>query len=241
MKTIKCKYLYLSLLSLLTMTSCNMNTTVGSGNVITHEIPVDMYNKIELEGSANIVYEAKPDADAYLQIETDDNIVPLVIIRVKDNTLQITTKGNISPTRLVVHTNSPSLAGVESKGSSDIYLKGAIAGQELDIEQKGSGNVSADNLVYEKVEVDIKGSGNMTLKGMTKSASIEISGSGDINATGMVANNTKCDIKGSGSMTINALETLSVDIAGSGSVSYKGNPQITKMEIKGSGSLQALK
>jgi len=230
---------------LLALVSCGNSTnskgTVrGDGNVIRHEIPVDIYNDIKVEGAIDVVYVAKPDEAAYLEVEADDNIIPLIDIKVKGRTLNIKARESINPSRFTVYTNSPSLKYIESKGASNISLQGGIAGDELKIEMKGTGSLKADNVVYEKGEFKLQGAGNMEMGGQIHKAKYEITGTGNIHASELSVDELECRLKGNGNMEVNAVEKMSIEISGRGDVSYKGNPQITKQKIKGAGTVKVM-
>lgn len=215
--------------------SCNSKAVKGDGQVVSQEIPVDIYNEIHVEGAMDIHYVAKPDEAAYLKVEADDNIIPLLEIQVKKNKLTVKAKESINPSRFVIYTNSPSIKYVESKGASNIYLKGAIAGEQFKLDMRGVGSFDAENLVYEKAEFYLHGSGNMSLGGQIVKAKMEIRGNGNINAFGMAVNELECQLKGTGNMSVHATEKLSIEIKGTGDVIYEGNPQITKQKVKGTG------
>lgn len=228
-------------ITILFSTSCKDKKTIqGDGNIITHEIPVKIFNEIKVTGAIDVIYEAKPDEAAYLSVEADDNLIPLIDIKVKGRTLIIKSKEGINPNRFVVHTNSPSLKYVESKGASNITLNGTIAGDELKIEMKGTGYFKAENPVFEKGEFKLQGAGNMEMGGQIHKTKLEISGTGDIKASDQIADEIECKIKGNGNMEVNAIEKMSIEISGNGTVSYKGNPQIIKQKIKGAGSVKVL-
>lgn len=233
-------FAYTCCIATLALTSCKGKAVQGDGNVISHEIPVEIYSEIKVEGAIDIVYNAKPDEAAYLRIEADDNIIPLIDVKVKGRSLTVKARESINPSRFVIYTNSPSLKYVESKGASNIQLQGAIAGDELKIEMKGTGNFKADNLIYDKAEFQLKGAGNMEMAGQVHKAKIEISGTGDIKASDLVVNEMESNIKGSGNIEINVLDKLSIEIKGKGTIAYKGNPQITKQNIKGAGVVKVL-
>ncbi len=231
---------YICCVATLALTSCKGKAVQGDGNVISHEIPIEIYSEIKVEGAIDIIYDAKPDEAAYLRIEADDNIIPLIDVKVKGRSLTIKARESINPSRFVVYTNSPSLKYVESKGASNIKLQGAIAGDELKIEMKGTGNFAADNLVYDKAEFQLRGAGNMEMAGQVHKVKMEISGTGDIKASDLAVNDMESNIKGSGNIEINVLDKLSIDIRGKGTIAYKGNPQITKQNIKGAGMVKVL-
>lgn len=225
---------------LVALASCNSKRVQGDGNVVTHEIQVDIYSEIRVEGAFDVIYEAKPDEAAYLRVEADDNIIPLVDIKTKGRTLNIKARESINPSRFVIYTNSPSLKYVESKGASNVNLKGSIAGSELKIEMKGVGDFNAENLIYEKAEFKLQGANEITVAGQCHKAKIELSGTGNVQAANLSVDELECNLKGSGNMEVNAVEKMSVEIKGKGTVAYKGNPQITKQNIKGAGTVKVL-
>lgn len=220
--------------------SCKEKPVKGDGNVIKHEIDIDIYNEIKVTGAIDVIYEAKPDEAAFLEIEADDNIIPLIDIKVKGRTLHIQARESINPSRFIIYTNSPNLKYIETKGASRISLKGAIAGDKFKIDLKGIGDVTAENLVFEKAEFKLSGSANMTLGGQIHKAKFEIAGNGNIQASEMAVNEAECKIKGNGDVSLHAVEKLSIEISGNGNLAYRGNPQITKQKIKGSGSVKVM-
>lgn len=233
-------FAYSCFMAALLLVSCKGKTVQGDGNVVSHEIAVDIYNEIKVEGAIDVVYEAKPDEAAYLRVEADDNIIPLIDIKTKGRTLEIKSKESINPSRFIVYTNSPSLKYIESKGASHINLRGSIAGTQLKVEMKGVGNFSAENLIYEKAEFKLQGANEMTIAGQCHKAKFELSGTGDIKAVNMAVDELECNLSGSGNMAVNAIEKMSIEIKGKGNISYTGNPQITKQKIKGAGSVKVL-
>lgn len=240
MKTTIRTIVYSCCFAALALVSCKGKAVEGDGNVVAHEIPVDIYSEIRVEGAFDVIYEAKPDETAYLRVEADDNIIPLVDIKTKGRSLNIKARESINPSRFVVYTNSPNLKYVESKGASNVTLKGSIAGSELKVEMKGVGDLKAENLVYEKAEFKLQGANEMNLAGQCHKAKIELSGTGDIKASGLAVDELECNLKGSGNIEVNAVEKLSIDIKGKGEIAYKGNPQITKQKIKGAGTVRVL-
>lgn len=237
------QFLLLGCVLMFLQTSCGGSgdgAVRGDGNIVKHEIAVEVYNEIKVEGAIDVVYQSKPDEAAFLEVEADDNIIPLIDIRVKRNTLEIKARESINPSRFIVYTNSPSLKYIESKGASKILLKGIISGDRLKVEMKGTGDVTAENLVFDQGEFKMQGTGDMHLAGQIVKAKYEISGAGDINASDLVVDNLECRLKGVGNMQVNVTDKISIEINGTGNVSYKGNPQITKQKIKGAGTVRVM-
>ncbi len=142
-------------------------TVKASKNYVTKDIKVDNFTKLSVAGSPDVTYtqkSGKPTVEVY----TSDNIVDLLDIRVKDNTLYIGFKKNVS-------------------------------------------------VSYNKLEVRVSAE---KLNGIT------VAGSGDLLASDFVAKKASASVAGSGDIKCHATDFLKVRTSGSGSVGYKGNPEL---------------
>lgn len=240
MKTIQI-WIYVACISLLALSSCKRKTVRNDSHIISKEIPVDVYDEIKVEGAIDIVYTAKPDEAAYLRIEAADDIMPQIDVKTKGKTLVAKAKETLKPSRFVIYTNSPTLKYVESKGTSNIQLGGVVTGDEFKIEMKGTGDLFIDNLKYNKAEFYLQGAGAMELAGQVHKCKIEITGTGDVSASDLSTNEMEANIRGNGNIDLKALDKLSIEIKGRGNVTYKGNPRITKQNIKGAGTVEVMK
>lgn len=107
----------------------------------------------------------------------------------------------------------------------------------------GSGNMDIRNNVAmaHDVIMDIKGSGSMTLDGITSgSLLIGISGSGDIRLNGdNTVDTLGINISGSGEVSVNSLNAVetTVSVNGTGNVTIAGKSDFTGLKIAGSGDI----
>jgi len=76
-----------------------------------------------------------------------------------------------------------------------------------------------------------------TRPGSTDSLRVSIPGSGDLRADGLTARDAAVTIDGSGKALVNATGTLDASIAGSGSIAYLGDPEVSR-RIDGSGEIR---
>lgn len=231
-------------------------TVKASKNYVTKDIKVDNFTKLSVAG--------KPTVEVY----TSDNIVDLLDIRVKDNTLYIGFKKNVSVSynKLEVRVSAEKLNGIAVAGSGDVELKnglktddikisvagsGDISGNnisctDLDISIAGSGDINSSNITCNDLQVSVAGSGDMKLNnvtanftrasvagsgtailsGSTQEAEYSVAGSGDLFASDFVAKKASASVAGSGDIKCHATDFLKVRTSGSGSVGYKGNPEL---------------
>ena len=90
---------------------------------------------------------------------------------------------------------------------------------------------------FETLKAEIAGSGDIKLYGNTENVTIAIEGSGDVSAYEFKSENAKVSIAGSGDVKLFVTEQIDAFIAGSGDISYKGNPKNIEKSIAGSGTI----
>jgi hypothetical protein len=213
----------------------------GDKNIVEKKFTLSDYSEIYSSIPGEIVYRQMPAETPYLQITADENILPLIEIAADKNYLKIKSKQNIRPSQLTVYTNSSHLNKVEVTGSGKVYLKESVQSDDMNILVTGSGEVISDDLSCKKIRLAVTGSGNIELTGSGDEASCSITGSGDVDLSGYPVRDVNCKVSGSGDVTVYAKEKLTVEVAGSGSIKYKGNPSEINRRINGSGSIKQIK
>jgi len=123
-------------------------------------------------------------------------------------------------------------------GSGDVDVKGSCQSFESGV--SGSGKVTVAATISGKADVHVSGSGKVIANGTANEIEANISGSGKVLAADLEV--SKCDvhISGSGDVEINVKDSIDAQISGSGSVSYKGNPNHVNSHASGSGHVRKL-
>ncbi|MFH1845351.1 MAG: head GIN domain-containing protein [bacterium] len=149
----------------------------GSGDLTTERIELDDFDAIELDGSMDIYVQV--GGEQRVEVTIDDNLFDNLILNVRGRTLEIDWDKNCDPShgcRMEIVVSQ--LARVTINGAGDVEipdfrgeffefnLHGAgdleIAGEvgELEIQLSGAGNVDAQELVAQEVDVRVSGAGN---------------------------------------------------------------------------------
>lgn len=238
------KIIFLSLIiAVSALASCrfvNGKRVKGSGTEKTEDRSVGSFTSVSSFGEYD-VYLAQ-DSGYSVQIEADDNLLPYIETKVNGGVLEIRTREGFWLTShhdLKVHIKAPSFAKVKTFGSGNIISENKLNNPSaIELEVSGSGDVKVEVNAPE-VRAQLSGSGNINLKGETKTFSGEIMGSGDIRASDLKAETVSVDIAGSGSADVYASVKLNVDVKGSGDVKYRGGAQVSS-DIAGSGSVKKL-
>jgi hypothetical protein len=206
---------------LLVMTGCGKymkwgnKGTSGSGVVKTEKRDIGAFTSVNVSGAyeVEIVCQKQPG----LEIEGDDNILPLVNAFVKDNTLYIESARSFNVKRAIkVRITTGNLEGLSSSGASKITLEG-VKNEQLVIETSGASRIDA--------------------AGETKSLEIESSGASKVDVQELRASRVKVSLSGAGRANIYATEELNADVSGASQVTYYGEPKVVNKSISGAGSI----
>ena len=209
----------------------------GNGKIISKTIDIEDYSKIEVSSAANLVYEQKPDAPAYLRVEIDQNLEEYIILKITGGKLIVSSKANINTKNYKIYTNSKTLAEVKVSGASNIKLKEKITSKNLSIGCSGASNLNAENLQCDKIDLDCSGASNILLGGTVKIFKIDISGASNLKAEQLQAENINIDCSGASKSKIFATNELKADASGSSNVKYKGTPKVINKTVSGSSKI----
>jgi hypothetical protein len=209
--------LLIVLLSLAVASGCHKihHGVAGSGKRVTQKREVAAFTSINTQGAFNIeVVCQKPVA---LELEADDNIVPLVSTEVSNNILYVKGLQDFSV-------------------SEPIALK--ISVPNLDgLSVAGAGTMDISDLKNDKFEIDSSGAPTIKVSGNTKVVDIDTSGAAKIDTHKLHAAKAVVDSKGVSKVDLAASDQLDVKISGPSHVTYIGDPVVNKT-VNGPGKVE---
>lgn len=153
--------------------------------------------------------------------------------KINVNNLDLSVSGSGSM-RLAFNASGDVQADVS--GSGDMDLKGSCNNFESDV--SGSGRVYVSMASRGNADFGVSGSGKIQAQGSTQEVKVGIGGSGRVNAGDLTADRCTVRISGSGDAEINVKDELEVNISGSGSVVYSGDPKRVNSHASGSGHVR---
>lgn len=224
-----------ALLTFALTATAQRSKVTGNGNMKKETRTVSQsYTELGVSGQFNV--QIRQGSKASIEIEADENILPLIELEFKSNELQIRYKQHtdVRPSKQVnVWITNPEIAELAGSGKVTFKSDGKLKGDKLEVALSGIGEADLD-LDYEKLEVAMSGNGKVRLAGKADKTEVAISGSADVDAPGMTAQEAEIAISGSGKAFVNVSKKLEIAISGSGSVRYKGNA-IVEQSVSGSG------
>lgn len=224
-------------LLLFLLSACNV--VRGSGNVVTESRTVSNFNMVSLSGPVELIVNQGEGES--LEIEAEDNIIAVIETEVRGDTLEVDIKENttINPTEPVrLFLTMRDIHGLEISGSGNISVDSMVT-DRLSLGINGSGDIKIGSLSTESLTVDINGSGNLELSGQATSQVVGISGSGKYQTGDLESEVVDVVVNGAGEVTVWATDELNSQISGSGTINYYGSPTVSQ-DISGSGEINSL-
>ncbi len=192
----------------------------GNGHVTSLQREINTFNKIATAGSVDVIIEQ--GSEEGVKVTTDENLQQYVVTEVKNNTLSIHLKDNVSfsSTKLIVHVTCRNLNAISSGGSGDVTVVNGLKSEDLEISQGGSGDFDL-SLNVNKLEISKAGSGDFKLEGRIMSLEVSSAGSGDLDAGKTNIGEAEISMVGSGDVLLPRGIKPKVSSVGSGEVRYE--------------------
>ncbi len=200
------------------VTGCHhgrISSVTGSGNRVVQKREIGSFTSISTEGAFMI--EVTCEKQPSLELEGDDNVLPLITAEISNNTLHLSNSRGYSVDRPInVRISVPDLEGLSVSGAGKIDIKG---------------------MNNSRFAIDAKGAPSIVVSGTTKEITIDSSGAAQIDTHSLRASRATVDTKGAGKIELDVTEQLDVTISGPASVIYRGDPVVNKT-INGPGRIE---
>lgn len=217
-----------------------LTTIRGSGKEATETRKVSGFDGITLNITGDITLEQGEEES--ITITTDDNVLAEIKTEVSSKTLTIETDHkNVSfQNNLPIHytIRVKDLRALQINGAGNVRAEN-LKTDGLNLTIAGMGNIDVNSLDTPTLKVSIPGSGVVTLKGSAATQDYTVNGMGTLNTGDLKGDNAKVKISGSGGGTLWVEKTLDITISGMGNLKYYGSPTLTQ-KIQGAGNIQSL-
>ncbi len=187
----------------------------GSGKRLIEKRTIGSFTSISTEGAYDIeVLSGQPGGS--LELEGDDNILPMITTEISNNVLHIRSLRSFSVHRsITLRISVPNLEGVSASGAGRIEISG---------------------LKNEKFVLDVNGAPTIRVSGETKNLEIGADGAANIDTHKLRADRVVVGSEGVSKVEVYATSELEVTVSGPSHVVYHGDPHV-KQTINGPGSV----
>ncbi|MBS2025276.1 MAG: DUF2807 domain-containing protein [Deltaproteobacteria bacterium] len=208
----------------------------GSGKVVKETREVAKFDRVSASSGINLELSV---GAAKVVLEGEDNILPLVVTRVRGGELEIRYEENtnINDSGVTVHVTVPSLSEVSVSGGS--RADGEVAkSEELELDSSGGGEIHLTGVDTKDLTVEVSGGGRADVQGKAEMLTAEVSGGARLKGTKLTVQ--KARVNGSGGCTVQLNVTQSVrgDLSGGCDMAIKGDARI-RVAASGGSSVSA--
>ena len=214
----------------------------GNGKVVTIERSVGAYDAVASAGWFDV--ELVDGSEGQLTLKGEENLLEYIKTEVKDGKLVIKVKKgvNLKPSNwnsaILITVPVEEIEAVSLSGSGDVVSKTTLRADDFKASISGSGDVSLA-IEANDLKANVSGSGDMDLEGKAGNFDVSIAGSGDIKAFNLEADYVDAKVSGSADLSVTANKGIKARVAGSGDITYKGNPEKIDTKISGSGDIDS--
>lgn len=188
---------------------------VGSGNRQRQKRDVPAFTSISTEGAYEIEFVSQQPVS--LEIEADDNILPIITTEVSNGVLRIRNNRSFSVNRpIILKITAPNLEGLSASGAGKIEISG---------------------LQNDSFEIDSNGAPSIKVSGETKAVDINSNGAGKIDTHKLRATKAVVVANGATKVEVFASDELNANVTGPSRVVYSGDPKVNK-SVNGPGSVE---
>ncbi len=211
----------------------------GSGNIIKEQRDVSEFTGIDV-GGAYYVHIKKGDYQS-VEIETDDNIMPLVETEVSNGVLRISTKTATSNVKARnIYITMANLKQLDISGACKIESDDRFNEDLVDINLSGASNLNI-SFKANRIDMEMSGASNANISGHSNIFNIDASGASNGRFSNMEANTVSAECSGASSIWLNVIESIKGDASGGSNIYYKGNPNKANIETSGGASVERIK
>jgi len=187
----------------------------GSGNRVTQKRDVASFTSISTEGAFDV--EIVCQKTLGVEIEADDNVIPLVSTEVSNNVLRLKPTTNYSTADAPkIKINVPNIEAFSADGAGTIQISG---------------------INNDKLQIALNGAPNLTASGTTKLIGIDTNGAAKIDTHNLRAAHAVVDSKGVSKVDLGVSSQLDVTVSGPSHVTYSGDPVVNKT-VHGPGKVE---
>jgi hypothetical protein len=199
--------------------SCSgCSLVAGSGVLKVVERTVPKFTAIE-QDNVGVILITQGEAET-LAIESDDNVLPVLMSEVRDGVLHLSVE--------------------RGKGCTAHKLIYRITVRSLErLDLSGSASADIKNITGKRLGIGLAGSGSLTATGKITELSLIISGTSNVDARELFVERANVTLAGTGSATLAVNKELDATLTGTGSLRYSGGARVNS-NITGTGAIKKI-
>lgn len=190
----------------------------GSGNVVSETRDSSSFNYLRVSGvfEVKVVVGESPN----IEIEAEDNLIPLISTEIEQGVLRIRTTERIKPSKpVIVKVSVENLEKVKASGATVIDL---------------------ENVDNSSLSIDLSGMAKLTASGKTEDLTVNTSGASSVETSKLSSSSAAVNASGSSVVAVTVSETLVARSSGASRIRYSGSPRTVDQKKSGSSRIDTL-
>lgn len=211
-----------SVLIALLSAACVHESVRGNGRTTRELRDLPRFEAVAVHAGIHALVETGPQAP--VQVDADDNLLPLVVTEVVDGTLQIRFRHDTSvdtgePVR--VRVRAPALHRLDATGGAELRAE-VEPGEDLEVRSSGGSEVRVRGLDASRLSVRASGGARVQLSGAADEVRLRISGGTRVRAASLSARAVNVHGSGGASAEIRASDVVRGSLSGGSTVHLIG-------------------
>lgn len=197
---------------------------------------VSDFNSIEVSNGLH-VYITFGNAQS-LEIEADENLHDVIRTEVTGGVLKVYSEMNIRNSKAKnIRVTVPELEEIEASAAASVRCENTLKTNMLSISVSSAADVKVE-VKAKEIEMDASSSGSIDIRGEADDLDVNVSSAGSIDAYDLTVKNCRVSASSAGSSKLRVTEELSAEASSAGSIHYKGEPRIVKLDSSSGGSIK---
>lgn len=218
-------FIFLSLV----FSGCSVHT--GSGRFITKNIDAEIFTEVDISGPYQV--EIKKGNNYSVQLETDDNLMKLTDVSVRNKKLVARIDGHSyrnAHFKLVI--TAPEIQIIKGSASADFDSGELTSKDKIEIRLSSSASFNG-NADAPEIELRTSSAGRIGIQGRTRKLLAEASSGSHIDAGNLLSETTTAKASSGSSVSVYASVKLDASASSGGNVQYRGNAAVDQHESSG--------
>ena len=202
----------------------NDKRIVCKGEVETHEMNLEAFRQVVLNGSADL--EISQAEACRVKVTANEEVFQYLDYRVEDGVLILETAKDGKPVHIqaktfTVYLSAPLLESLTVNGAADAEMSGYTSDSEIAMTVNGAGDISLSDIKVPTLRFAVNGAGDLDAKGLdTGNLYVSVTGAGDIRLSGQ-SGYANFSVTGAGDIDARGLDCPKVDKHKSGAASIR--------------------
>ncbi|MGV6845114.1 MAG: head GIN domain-containing protein [Lutibacter sp.] len=235
----KIQQISLLLLVLVTSSSCvfeGMFGIQGNRHVITENRTIkNQFDAVSVQQGIHLYLSQGNETS--LKVEADENIMPLLVTKVEDNTLKIYFKKNVSRAKARnVYLSTNAISKISASSGSSVTTEATWLADSFELKTSSGSAINCIIKAHNIIGNSSSGS-SLKIKGESKNTSIKASSGSSINCKELQSDSVTAKASSGATIKVMVNQSLNAKASSGASIRFLGNPTSINKEASSGGSV----